>query len=225
MPATISVPWAIGEEQRLVLDGIGYDNYVAIDAILGESHAVRLIYADGRLTLWTASRRHEWFAERLAELVKAIASTLGIDWDDSGSATYRHKPKEVGVEGDKTFYLGANAERMRGPLNVDLATQPPPDLAIEVEVTNPADDALLVYGRLGVPEVWRFDVDSRAFAFCLRQEDGSYAESARGRAFAALEATDVLGQMQLAEEIGAARWSAQLNEWVRIALLPRVDGG
>ncbi len=62
-----------------------------------------------------------------------------------------------GVEGDKTFYFGEHARTMKGPKDIDLDVQPPPDLAIEVEVTHSADDAVIGWGRLGVPEVWRFD--------------------------------------------------------------------
>lgn len=219
---TMRVPGASSEEQRVVLHGVGYDDYEAIDEILGEKHAVRLIYIQGRLTLLTASRRHEWFAERLAELVKIVALTSGIRWEDAGSATFRRREKEAGVEGDKTFYLGENALRMRGPVNIDLANQPPPDLAIEVELTHPADDALLVYGRLGVTEVWRFDVDSWAFSFCIRRGDGSYESTDRGLSLPLLTASDVLGQLRLAESMGADLWYAQLGDWARNTLLPRI---
>ena len=40
----------------------------------------------------------------------------------------------AGLEGDRTFYLGDNAELMRGHQDIDLDVQPAPDLAIEVEV-------------------------------------------------------------------------------------------
>ena len=212
-------------EQRLVLCGIGYLTYESINDAIGENAGVRLIYVDGRLTFLTASRRHEWYAERLAELVKLIASASGLNWEDSGSATYRRGVDEVGVEADKAFYLGANADRMRGAVNIDLETQPPPDLAIEVEVTHPADDALIVYGRLGVPEVWRFDVNTWTCSFHLRSEDGTYARSLRGRAFPSLEAADVLSQLRLADGLGASQWFAQLGEWVRATILPRMAEG
>ncbi len=223
MSAAILKPRAFGVEQRFVVEGVGYDAYESIDEALGEKPALRLIFVDGRLTLMTTSRRHEWFAERLAELVKVVASASGIGWEDAGSATFRRREKEVGVEGDKTFYLGENARRMRGPVDIDLETQPPPDLAIEVEVTHPADDALLVYGRLGVPEVWCIDVESRDFTFRLRREDGTYAESDHGPGLPRLTAADVLGRMKLAESTGADAWCDQLRGWVRDTLLARDD--
>jgi Uma2 family endonuclease len=222
MPIATAEHHPRGGERHFVLDGIGYDAYVAIDDALGDGHGVRLIYMEGRLTFLTASRRHEWYARRLAELVKAVASATGVVWEDAGSATYRRREKEVGVEGDETFYFGAHAESMRGAVNVDLSTQPPPDLAIEVEVSHPADDAMLVYGRLGVPEVWRLDVDAWAFSFCLRRVDGSYEDSTRGSALPWIEVADILDQLQLADALGAARWHAQLPEWARTTILPRM---
>ena len=63
---------------------------------------------------------------------------------------------------------------MSGPINIDLATQPPPDLAIEVEVGNPADKAIATYARIGVPEVWRLDVRRTTVTFLLLGEDGAY---------------------------------------------------
>jgi Uma2 family endonuclease len=212
-------------EQSLTLGDIGYVAYESIASALGEKAGVRLVYVDGRLTFLTASRRHDWYAERLAELVKALASATGLNWEDSGSATYRLGKKEVGVEADKAFYFGTNADRMQGSVNIDLETQPPPDLTIEVEFTNPADDAMIVYGRIGVPEVWRFDVKSWKCSFWHRNQEGSYDRSVQSRAMPFLKATDVEEQLRLADAMGAARWSAQLPEWVRATILPRAIEG
>jgi Uma2 family endonuclease len=150
---------------------------------------------------------------------------MGIDCERAGSSTYRTSEDEVGVEGDETFYFGVHAEPMRGPVNIDLSTQPPPDLAIQVEVTLPADDAILVYGQLGVPEVWRLDVNSWTLTFCIRLEDGSYAGSSRGLALPWLEAAEILAQIRLAEDLGASNWYAHINEWARVTILPRMAEG
>src|SRR5947199_5995008 len=113
---------------------------------------------------------------------------------------------------------------MRGPHDIDLTTQPPPDLAIEVEVTHSADDAVAAWGRLGVPEVWRLDAHRWTLAFGLRRDDGTYAPAARSAAFPVLEPADVLAQLRLAEELGSSRWFAQLGGWVRDVLAQRQDG-
>ena len=103
------------------------------------------------------SRVHERLAEYLDHFVVAVACYSQIECEPVGRSDLRRREKEAGLEGDRTFHFGANAERMRGSQNYDFEQDPPPDLAIEVEVTNPADDAIAAWGRLGVPEVWRFD--------------------------------------------------------------------
>jgi Uma2 family endonuclease len=44
---------------------------------------------------------------------------------------------------------------MRGKRRVDLNVDPPPDLAIEVDVTSKTQ--LDAYAALGVPELWRYE--------------------------------------------------------------------
>ena len=171
------------------------------------------------------SRRHDWFAEQLAYLIAAIAHGCGILWEVAGTATFRLEGRGAGVEGDKTYYFGPNAERMLGPQDIDLAIQPPPDLAIEVEVTHPADEALAAWGRLGVPEVWRFDVGRATLSFWLRHDDGTYAATGRSAGLPMVEPGDILEQLRLADEIGNSRWYAQLADWVRDVLVPRIGRG
>jgi Uma2 family endonuclease len=115
---------------------------------------------------------------------------------------------------------------MAGPRNVDLATQPPPDLAIEVEVSRSASKALAIYARMGVPEVWRLDVKRGTLTFLALNEAGAYEPTPRSKNLPVLAPSDVLEQLRLAEELGStSRWFARLADWVRVTLLPRLGGG
>jgi Uma2 family endonuclease len=225
MAATLTEPTTntAETEQRLVLHGIGWDQYEKVLEAFPEQPGVRITYLDGRLTLLSPTRRHDWFERTLGYLIAAVAQGLGIEWEPAGHTTYRRETDEGGVEGDDTYYFGKNAEIMRGPKNVDLSTQPPPDLAVEVEAAHRADDSVVVWGRLRVPEVWRLDIKRWSLTFGIRQEDGTYRPVARSQALSPLEPEDVLSQLRLAEQIGTSRWYAQLNDWVRTVLLPRRD--
>jgi Uma2 family endonuclease len=214
-----------GGDQWFVLQGVTWKGYVAINDAFVDPPNLRMIYCDGRLTLLTESRKHGWYAERLSELVKFLAQELGIRWEDAASATYRKEEKKGGVEGDKTFYFADHAELMKGDQNIDLDVQPPPDLAIEVEVSHSADDAIIVWGRLGVPEVWRFDPIEEKFSFWLRREDGTYTRAEHGVAFPMLTTADILEQMELADRLGAGEWFARLGAWVRKVIVPRRGKG
>jgi Uma2 family endonuclease len=202
-------------EQTFVLRSVDWPGYVAINDGVVHRPNLRMIFSNGTLTLSTKSRRHEWYAERLAELVKALAKAFDLEWEDAGGATYRREEMNAGAEGDKTFYFGAHAEIMRGCLDVDLSTQPPPDLAIEVEVTHAASAAMAVWEQLGVPEVWRFDPIVDEFGFWTRRDDGHYERADVTLFFPGIKAEQILKRLQLADKIGAGRWESGLVAWTR----------
>jgi Uma2 family endonuclease len=226
MSTTLAEPDLFPGEQGLVLAGIEWDQYVKINDALPDRRGVRMIYIDGSLTFLTPSFGHERYSDELDSIIKAVALGCGIDWEIAGQATFRLEAKQAGVEGDRTYFFGANAAIMGAQGEIDLTTQPPPDLAIEVEVTHPADQAIATYARIGVPEVWRYHARRRTLAFLVLGEDGSYRPAARSRNLPLLAPEDVLGQLRLAEGIRVfSRWYAQLTEWVRLTLLPRAGGG
>ena len=212
-------------EERFVMQGIRWDAYATICDALDEHSGVRLIYHDGRLIFMGKSRRHEQLAEWLGHLVMAVAAYLQIDCEPSGEATYRRRLNEAGVEGDRTFHFSANAERMQGLRNYDFEVDPPPDLAIEVEESHRADDAIAAWGRLGVPEVWRFDAATFSCTFWNRRDDGTYEQVVRSKFLPMLDASDVSDQIRRANELGSSKWYRQLEDWVRDAICPRIDGG
>ena len=94
MSVTLATPPAAeteNGEQSFVMGRISWDAYVKISDALEEQRGLRMIYCDERLDFVGKSRRHDWFAERLANLVVALARGLGVPWEDAGGATYRRK--------------------------------------------------------------------------------------------------------------------------------------
>lgn len=222
MATTTSNLSVVAPDQAIELFEIAWEQYVTISDALVDRHQPRMIYLDGRLTLLTTSRGHDWIAERMADLVKIAAGRLGFLWEDAGQATFRRADMKAGVEGDKTFYFGEHAEIMKGSRNIDLKTQPPPDLAIEVEVSHPANLAVSSWGRLGVPEIWRFKAETWTASFWARQPDGTYNSIDRSLAIPVLTPSDVSDQVQAADSLGASAWFLPLHEWVRDVLAPRL---
>jgi Uma2 family endonuclease len=203
----------IDGDQRIHIPGMTWEAYVAFNDAVPEGSAVHMIFVDGRLTLLGKSRKHDWFSELLGALVQALANRLEISWEVAGQATYRLAEKSAGIEGDKTYYFREHAVQMLGPVNIDLNTQPPPDLAIEVEVSNPANASLKAWGVLGVPEVWRFNPIRKSFGIWIRQPDGTYSESPTSLALPGLTSAELLGQMHKAVELGSSTWFKQLDPW------------
>ena len=64
-----------------------------------------------------------------------------------------------GLEPDECFYLEHELQ-MRGKRDFDLSVDPPPDLAIEVDISRSSLNKLSIYADLGVPELWLYDGES-----------------------------------------------------------------
>jgi len=127
---------------------------------------------------------------------------------------------DSGLEADESFYLG-DLDRVRDPDHIDPEIDPPPDLAIEIELTRSALDRMGIYGALRVPEVWRFN--GRILRVMLRQDDGSYRQSKQSAAFPDVP-LDELARFAIRE--GSRDENADVDQfraWVREELLPRIQ--
>jgi len=71
-----------------------------------------------------------------------------------GSTTFDKEIIDAGVEPDDCFYI-QNEAAVRGKDRIDLTIDPPPDLAIEIDITSRT--RFNNYKVLGVPELWRWN--------------------------------------------------------------------
>jgi len=119
---------------------------------------------------------------------------------------------QKGVEPDECYYV-QSFPRIADKKKLDLTTDPPPDLAVEVEIAWSSLPKQPIYAALGVPEIWRFD--GKRIAILLRGADGLYAESGRGNCFPHLSVDDVnrFIQIGLASKQPAA--VRALREWLK----------
>lgn len=84
---------------------------------------------------------------------------------------------------------------MRGKLDVDLRTDPPPDLAIEIDVTNSSLDRMGIYRSLRVPEVWRLEGDM--LTFNVLRPNRRYAVQTHSLAFPQVTPANLLNFLSL----------------------------
>jgi Uma2 family endonuclease len=142
-------------DQRVLLRNISWPTY---EALLVESarSGTRLTYNRGVLEIMTPSREHERVKTLIGRMIEAMALELGIVASGAGSTTIRDQMREQGVEPDECYYI-ANEPLVRDHDDLDLTSDPPPDLAIEVDLTSSSLDQLAIYASFGVPEVWICD--------------------------------------------------------------------
>lgn len=141
---------------KLQLSGVSWDEYEELlKEIEGKRH-VRISYDHGRIEIMTLSPEHEGYASLFSHLIDVLTDELDLEFFSIRSTTLKRKRALQGKEPDDCFYIG-DVTRILGKKRLDLDYDSPPDLAIEVDVTNPTLDKMAIYAGLGVPEVWRFD--------------------------------------------------------------------
>jgi Uma2 family endonuclease len=141
--------------QRLVLRDIDWPTYRTIADALKGRH-VRLTYDRGTLEFMTISHPHGNLSRLLGRLIVVLTEELGMPVQSCGDMPCDREDLERALEPDESYYL-RNEPLVRGKEEIDLTTDPPPDLAVEIDVTRNSRRRLGVYAALGVPEVWRFD--------------------------------------------------------------------
>jgi Uma2 family endonuclease len=208
-----------GSDSRVAFRDVGWKGYVTLLRLRGERSWPRMIYLDGTVWLMSPAYPHERLKKRLGWVVEEIVRTFGIPCVATASTTFRRRVKKGGVEGDQTYYL-ANEGRIRGKDKIHLRTDPPPDLAIEAVYSHDADEAVEVYRRFHVPEVWV--CDEAELVVLILQPDGQYARSATSAAFPFLTAAEIHDWAVRPQTVSDTEWMNELHRWVRRTLKPRV---
>ena len=141
----------ISPGQRLIVHDVDWSEFEAILDELGDRRAARIAYSQGTLEIRMPLPKHEREKSLLGDIVKILLEELAIDCECFGSTTFKRQEMSYGIEPDECFYI-QNHRAAIGKERLDLSVDPPPDLAIEVDVTSKTQ--LDAYLSLGVPELW-----------------------------------------------------------------------
>ncbi|NNJ27059.1 Uma2 family endonuclease [Alienimonas chondri] len=147
----------------IVLSGVEWEEYVRFGDE-PENESLRMTYnaRTKRLEIgMPTGERHESVALNLTLLVFAFARVRRMRIKPVGSTTWR-RMAIGGAEGDSSFYISRFDQiRGRDGMIPDLdGGEVPPDLLIEVDVTNPGVDKLPIFEGIGIPEIWVWEDES-----------------------------------------------------------------
>jgi Uma2 family endonuclease len=212
--ATVTVPEETAHSaggQRFVLRSVEWSEYRKISEAFNERH-LRITYDRGTLELMTISSAHGRFGRLLARLIGALTEELALSLCSCGDMTCDREDLDRALEPDECFYI-ANEPLVRDKEKIDLATDPPPDLAVEIEITRSSRNRLGIYAALGVPEVWRFD--GERLTMHQRLANGQYAVIERSPQFPFLSATELCKFLQLYTQMEENALVRSFRGWVR----------
>jgi Uma2 family endonuclease len=198
--------------QRLILDNVDWRMYSQLLRAFAERPGVRMTYDRGTLEIMSPLLEHDGDADFIARLIVFLADELNLPVKGSGSTTLRRRKKQKGLEPDRGYWI-ANEAVMRTKRHYDPKTDPPPDLAIEVDVTNSSLDRMSIYASLGVPEVWR--LDGASLTFHILGNRGKYARRTKSMAFPGLTPADLMQFMALRGTLDETTVARQFRTWVQ----------
>jgi Uma2 family endonuclease len=145
-------------DPQVVLPNVSWETYERLLEDLSDCSVPHLTYDRGVLEIMSPTREHERF-NPVNLIVEIVALELDIHIEVLGSTTFKRRDVESGFEPDSCFYV-ANAARIGGKSRIDLSTDPPPDLVVEIDITSSSLPRMPIYARIGVPEVWQYDGSS-----------------------------------------------------------------
>ncbi|RZM83037.1 Uma2 family endonuclease [Leptolyngbya iicbica LK] len=129
---------------------MGWAEYEQLLVTRNDQSVPRLKYADGYLALKMPTFEHGQLIAIVVDLIVAILNQQLRDYVHTTPVTLQI-PEQAGIEPDHCFWLN-NWAAVNGKSRIDLATEPSPDIAIEVDVTNFTKVA--DYQPFQVSEVW-----------------------------------------------------------------------
>lgn len=144
------------ENASVTFHDVSWDEYEELLEQVGEAPGLRISYDNGSLQVMTISSEHEKYAFFINSLIAGIRLRLRMNILAFGSATMRKRKRKKGNEPDACFYV-QTASVIGNRIQLDFETDPPPDIAVEIDVHHDSRSKFPIYAALGVPEIWRYD--------------------------------------------------------------------
>jgi Uma2 family endonuclease len=209
--STVTAPAVVRD--RLVVDNVDWRTYTRFLILFAERPGYRLAYDRGRLEIMSPLPEHETDADFLGCLARALSDELGLPIRGGGSSTIRRRRRQRGIEPDRCYWI-ASEPAVRGKRRINFRVDPPPDLAIEVDVTSSSLDRMSIYAALGVPEVWRMDNQTLTF-HALDANRKKYTAITHSLSFPLVTPADLMNFMAMCASQDENSVIRQFRTWVQ----------
>ena len=210
-------------ENRVILNQITWETFKQLLQELGDNRSSRLAYNEGMLEIMTPLGEHEHSKCFISDLIAIIADEMDLNIKKMGSLTLTKGTIKKGVEPDACYYL-KNEPLVRHKQDIKLDFDPPPDLVLEIDMTNSSLNKLPIYAALGVAEIWRYNGNDLT-GFILNNDSKDYDESKYSLVFPWLELLKIIPFLQQSLRDGETKTLRDFRQWVRNFRNPVVNDG
>lgn len=178
-----------GHDLKLMrlLHGVRWNEYAAFLEALGD-YSLRHVYDGWTLEMMSPRKDHDRLAHLIGRLIEQMTIRVGIAIQSVGSMTIANPLVKRSVQPDQGYYI-THEPHVSGKATFDPSADPPPDLIVEVDVTNSSVSRFPTFAALGIPELWHHDgVQLRFFRL---NASGNYDDVSRSGEFPWLGPEDV----------------------------------
>ncbi|HEX8151463.1 MAG TPA: Uma2 family endonuclease [Pyrinomonadaceae bacterium] len=183
---------------KLELPDIAWEEYEQLLSRMEDFPGHRLSYNRGRLVIVGPSAEHEDYKDFIYSLVRLISLETDVALETRGTTTFKSKKLLKGAEPDTCFYV-QSAPQIIGKRRINLDTDPPPDVVVEIDLSSGSLYKFPIYAALRVPEIWRYDGHATRF-YKLAGEN--YEVIQHSLAFPLLTAEDLARYVELSKVKG-----------------------
>ncbi|MBW4668742.1 MAG: Uma2 family endonuclease [Cyanomargarita calcarea GSE-NOS-MK-12-04C] len=198
-------------ETRTLLENITWQTFKAMLGDMGSKRSTRLAYDSKIVEIMTPLMPHENSNRMIEGFVVVLCEELGLEIKRTGSLTLTRDDLERGGEPDSSYYI-QNESLVRAKDNINLETDPPPDLVLEVEYSKPRVDKLSLYAAIGIPEFWRYD---GTVLRVYNLSEGQYSEVQISSTFATVAVKEIPRFIQESKKNGERAITHAFRVWVR----------
>jgi Uma2 family endonuclease len=194
---------------QILLPSIKWETYRAIADDLETQPNKRLTYDNGLLEIRMPSDLHENYKKLLGRIVESLTEALEIEIRSLGSMTCDREDLARGLEPDQCYYI-QNEANVWGNDKINLQIDPPPDLAIKIDITSSSINRFAIYAKLAVPEIWRYDGQIITIHHLVGDR---YVLSDRSLALAIVSTVDLQNFLDLKRILKENALIRQVREW------------
>jgi len=139
-----------------IFHDVSWEEYEQLLSELIDRSGVRLSYDEGTLEIMTISTEHDFYEDLLQDLVRLLSIRLNFRFRSFGRATMKKSEAHKGKEPDGCFFI-KSCDLIGRRKHLDFENDPPPDIAVEIDLSTRSISKLPIYRALQVPEVWIFN--------------------------------------------------------------------
>ncbi len=212
-PVSPSPPAApsVGRD-RVVLTDVSWETYRRLRDECRPLHT-KMTYDRGTLEIMAPLPDHAFVTRFIDQLITAFSEGRDVPLTGYRDTTWRKEVMDRGLEADESYYIqNVDLAEQRGA-DIDINRDPPPDLALESDITHSTVDKESVYAALGVPELWRWD--NGRLHIRLLAADGRYADASRSLALPELLPETIERFVTLRYQQGETTARRAFRDWVR----------